>query len=79
MISHNINFVSVMCEIPEVYPNMVIYGNGRYYVNSVVTVSCTGHGYRFLDGGTHRTLICLPQGRWHTIIRGGCHGKQPDL
>ncbi|KAK2165823.1 hypothetical protein LSH36_45g12026 [Paralvinella palmiformis] len=68
--------ISVMCEIPQIYPNMVIHGNGRYYVNSVATVSCTGHGYRFLDGGTHRTLICLPQGRWHSVLENSCSSRK---
>lgn len=63
-----------MCKPPEVYANMVMHGNGRYYVKSVVTVSCSGHGYGFMEGGTQRTLVCLQNRQWHTTVNHCCQG-----
>ena len=61
-----------MCKSPGVRVNMVVHGNGRYYIKSVVTVSCSGHDYGFMEGG-------LQNRQWHTAIKRPCEGKQQKL
>ena len=65
----------VMCGQPKSVPNAELSGSGRYYPGAVVVYACTPHGYIFPEGGTRRSVVCMPDGGWSTQPIHGCQRK----
>ena len=59
------------CPVPSALPNADVIIEDVVPYRSVITVTCHV-GFKFGDGGTSRSFVCVENGKWSSAVDEGC-------